>query len=61
MFCVVSRYVKSSLTVVVELESKSSFVLRVLSCHFGNCCCSETLSLAVVRVFLNIIAETFIV
>ena len=39
MFCVVSHYVKSSLTVVRELELKSSFVLRVSSCYFGICCC----------------------
>ena len=36
MFCVVSRYVKSSLTVVVELELQSSFMFRVVALLFWN-------------------------
>ena len=59
MFCVVSRYVKSSLTVVVELKSKSSFVFRVVALLFWNIVIAVTEFAAVLRGCIRV--ETFIV
>ena len=59
MFCVVSRYVKSSLTVVVELELQSSFMFRVVALLFWNIVIAVTEFVAVLRGCIRV--ETFIV